>query len=448
MKDLKSLKIEKIAMQGYGLGYFQGKTIFVPYTVPGDVVEIKYTHQKKDIAFGSVVSYTSRPSGVKDPGCEAFGPKAQCGGCDWLMADYSIQLLWKDELIHSIFDNIVPKERIQPIVASPRDTHYRNKAFYPVTSYKGRLSFGMYRGFTHDVVEHRSCKLQFEEFDAIARRVTILAQKAGIQAYQEEKHGGNLRQIGFRASSDHKEIVLILVTKSTKLPFSNLLVKSLTSEFPKLVGIVQNVNRRRTNVILGDEDKVLFGRPWLNESFMDLKFRVHYRSFLQVNPGTASLAVESIKPFLTGSRNVIDAYSGIGTIGLSLASLCRELTCIEETPEAVEDAKFNAETNNLSNVKFITGKVENVLEKLLDKKSAHDTIILDPPRSGVDEKVITAISGSALDKIIYLSCNPMTLARDVRHLQGKGFELVSLQPFDMFPQTWHIETLAYLRRKS
>lgn len=449
MNEIKSLRIEKLAMQGYGIARHNGKTFFVSYTAPGDVVNVRVSHQRKDIAFAGVTRYVSRGEGVREPSCEAFGPQAQCGGCDWLMLPYDRQLEQKDLLIRELFEPFVDPAVMHPIVPSPEEEHYRNKAFFPVASHKGRLSFGMYRAFTHEVVPHKSCVLQMPEFDRIARTIIIHAQKAGVEAYREDKHGGNLRQIGFRASSDGKEILVILVTKSGRLAFTNLLVKALTAEYPSIVGIIQNINTRRTNVILGDMDKVLFGRPWINEVFLGQKFRVHYRSFLQVNPGTAELAVRRIRQLLGSPKHVIDAYSGIGTIGLSIASVCGEVTCIEETPEAVEDGSANASLNGVRNVGFIRGRVEDVLAKLLQEKgrSGIDAMVLDPPRSGLDAKVISAISGVSIPKLIYMSCNPMTLARDIRALMEKGFVVSRLQAFDMFPQTWHIETLVELIRR-
>ncbi len=448
MRELKGLKVEKIALHGYGIAHSANRTIFVPYTVPGDVVDIHLTEQRKDIAFGSVTRYVSRPDFTIKPSCDAFGPKAQCGGCDWLMTPYAKQLEWKQELIHGVFDTVIDPHLIQPIVPSPQETGYRNKAFFPVSSRKGRLIFGMYQSWTHSVVPHRACQIQMPIFDVIAQRIIMLAQKAGTQAYQEDSHGGNLRQIGFRSNSDGSQIVVVLVTKSSKLPFTQLLVKHLNTEFPQITGIVQNIQRRRTNVILGDEDKLLFGKPWITEDIRGLKFQVHYKSFLQVNSGTMDLIGKRLALILGSGKRVIDAYSGIGSIGLGLAAACKQLTLIEENPQAVEDARLNAEANKITNVSFYTGRTEIELGKLAHVRSGDkarfESIIVDPPRAGLDPEVIKAIAQANLNQVIYLSCNPMTLARDIKLLSAKGYQVKSLQPFDMFPQTWHIETLVEL----
>ena len=448
MRELKGLKVEKIALHGYGIAHTGGRTIFIPYTVPGDVVDIHLTEQRKDIAFGNVTNYVSRPDFTIKPSCDAFGPKYQCGGCDWLMVPYPMQVAWKEELIHGVFDTVIDPSVIQPMVPSPKETGYRNKAFFPVSSRKGRLIFGMYQSWTHSVVPHRACQIQMPIFDIIAQRVIMLAQKAGTQAYQEDTHGGNLRQIGFRSNAEGNQIVVILVTKSSKLPFTQLLVKSLTTEFPQITGIIQNIQRRRTNVILGDEDKVLYGSPSITEIIHGLSFRVHYKSFLQVNPGTMDLIGKRMTAMLGGGKRVIDAYSGIGSIGLLMAAANKQISMIEENAQAVEDARLNAENNKITNVAFYTGKTEVELGKLthhrVGDKARYDSLIVDPPRAGLDPEVIRAIAQSGLSQIIYLSCNPMTLARDIKLLSAKGYRVKSLQPFDMFPQTWHIETLVEL----
>ena len=444
MKEAKGLKVERIALHGYGIAHFQGKTIFIPYTAIGDIVDIRITQEKKDIAFGSVIRYQSRPKEIIEAPCEAFGPKGQCGGCDWLMAPYKTQLRWKDILIKGIFEPFVDPALIQEITPSPVEYGYRNKAFFPVSSRKGRLIFGMYQSWTHTVIPHKACQIQMPIFDKIAQRVIELAQKSKVQAYEETKHAGNLRQIGFRSSSDGKEILLILVTKSARLPFSNLLVKQITSEFPLITGIIQNIQRNRSNVILGDDDRVLWGKAFITERFHGLSFRVHYRSFLQVNPGASSLIVDTLREQLGSAKRVIDAYSGIGTIGLSLASQIRELSLIEEVPEAVEDARRNAELNKIKDVEFYCGRVEDLLGKVITRDQY--AIILDPPRSGLAEQVPGVIARARIPKVLYLSCNPMTLARDLKSFLAKGYSLKLLKPFDMFPQTWHIETLAVLER--
>jgi len=444
LKELTGLLVEKLALHGYGIAHAIGKTIFIPHTAPGDRVDVVLTQERKDIAFASVKRFQKRAPGLQDPGCEVFGGKDACGGCDWLMAPYKLQLEWKDALVHSVFDSFVDPALIRSIKASPQERFYRNKAFFPVSSAKGRLYYGMYQSWTHTVIPHKQCQIQMPVFDKIAQRVIELAQKAGTQAYQEQKHAGNLRQIGMRSSADGSEIVVVIVTKSARLPFTQLLVKHLCHEFPQIVGIVQNIQRERSNVILGKDDRLLWGKPYITEKILGQSFRVHYRSFLQVNPGTSALILQDMKSLVGAKDKVLDAYSGIGTIGLSLADRAAKLSLIEEVPEAVEDATRNAEINKIRNAEFQLGKVEELLRKSL--RSSYDTIIFDPPRVGLDEAIPSLVAKAGISRVLYLSCNPMTLSRDLKAFFSRGYRLVELQPYDMFPQTWHIETLAVLQK--
>lgn len=445
MKDIQKLEIERIALHGYGIGHGMGRTIFVPYTAPGDLVDIRITLQKKDIAFAEVTRYHQRNPDIITPDCEAFGPPAACGGCDWLMAPYRLQLSWKDHLIRGVFESFVDSSLIKPIVASPQPDHYRNKAFFPVSSRKSMLIYGMYQSRSHYVIPHKSCKIQNTKFDLIAAKVLKLAEKAGVQAYQEAKHSGNLRQIGMRANHDASQIVLILVTKSGRLPFAGLLIKQISTAFPEISGIVQNIQRERSNVILGHEDKLLWGKNYIEERILGNSYRAHYRSFLQVNHGVNSLILECMKTIAGQGKRILDAYSGIGSIALSLASQSHSVLGIEEVPEAVEDARLNAKLNGITNAQFDCARVEDVLDQ--STEHSWDMVVFDPPRSGLADTIPDIIAEAGIREILYLSCNPMTLARDLKAFVSKGYQILEIQPFDMFPHTWHIETLAYLKRK-
>lgn len=447
MKQLFEIKIEKLAMGGFGIAFHESKAVFVPYTAPGDVVDVFVTHERKDHSFAKVSRYVSRGEGFSEPGCNAFGGDNPCGGCDWLMLDYKAQVEQKHALMQGVFSHFIEADKIYPTIASPLPKHYRNKVFMPVgKDASRRLSYGIYARWSHRIVPHEACKNHPPVFDTIAKRIIQLCQKAKVDAYDEVQHTGNLRHIGFRCSTDVKEILLVLVTRSAKLPFSGLLVKQLCEEFPAITGIIQNINRERSNVILGEEEKVLFGRDYIFDTLSNTRFRINYRSFWQVNIGTMELIMDSIRSRMNPNANVLDAFCGIGAIGLSLAAEVKSLLLLEEQPEAIEDAKQNAEMNGIENVGFITGKFEDVLPELVEKQCP-DTLIMDPPRSGATKESIETIIQSTIKQIIYLSCSPMTLARDLRLLLGSGkYELQSLQSFDMFPNTWHIECLAVLSR--
>jgi len=447
------LKIEKPALGGFGLGYHAGKAIFVPYTAVGDEIEAELLRERKDVAFARVKKYLKRGEGVVPNPCESFASSIPCGGCDWLDLEYSTQLKYKTGLIRELLQPLAPEADIREIQASPETLHYRNKAFMPVGEDENGLYFGIYARWSHKIVQHESCWLHPPIFDAIARRCLAIMGKTGVRAYNEARHTGKLRHIGFRCTRDQSGILLILVTRSGKLPFTKLLVKQLITEFPNIKGIIQNINRERGNVILGNEEKILYGEPWLHEDLMRLRFRVHYRSFWQVNTGTLELIIEHLRSQLVPQDVIYDLYAGIGVLGLTLAERVQQVLCIEENKAATSDGEENIRLNGIENAGFLCAKTEDALPALLDSgkttmEQKPSAIILDPPRSGVRKEALDAIIRTSINRIYYISCSPITLHRDLKILLESGdYQLVFAQPFDMFPQTWHIECLAVLELK-
>lgn len=435
-------------MGGFGIAFHEKKAVFVPYTAIGDMVDVNVTFDRKDHCFAKVSRYISRSESYKQPDCDAFGGDNPCGGCDWLMLDYPEQVAQKFELVKSLFLPFIPAEKMHPTLPSPQQDHYRNKVFMPVGKNPdtGKLTYGIFARWSHQVIPHKSCENHPLVFDALAKRIMELCTKAKVSAYDESRHSGNLRHIGFRASSDGSQVLVVLVTLSSKLPFSGLLVKQITSEFPSVKGIVQNINREKGNVILGSESKVLWGDDFIYDSLGGTQFRINYRSFWQINIGTMEMIMDSIRSHVSPNARVLDAFCGIGAIGLSLAAEIKSLILLEALPEAIEDARMNATMNGINNVSFVTGSFETALPELLAKEKL-DIIIMDPPRSGIDPESLQSIIQSGIKQIIYLSCSPMTLARDLKLLTLQAYEIKSLQSFDMFPNTWHIECLAILQRR-
>lgn len=436
-------------MGGFGIAFHEKKAIFVPYTAIGDVVDVHITHDRKDHAFAKVNHYISRSEAYTQPDCNAFGGDTPCGGCDWLMLNYEEQVAQKNVLINSLFAPFIPAEKIHPTLASPKPSQYRNKVFMPVGKdpETGKLRYGIFARWSHQIVPHNACQNHPPVFDALAKRLMEICDKAKVLPYNEEHHSGHVRHIGFRSSSDGSQVLVVLVTLGSKLPFSGLLVKQITAEFPSVVGILQNINREKGNVILGEETRVLWGEDHLYDTLGGTRFRINYRSFWQINIGTMELIMDSIRSHVSPDAKVLDAFCGIGAIGLSLAAEIKSLILLEALPEAIEDAKQNAAMNGIENVSFITGSFETALPDVLAKQKP-DIIIMDPPRSGVDAESIQSIVSSGIKQIIYLSCSPMTLARDLKLLMAEGvYELTSLQSFDMFPNTWHIESLAILHHR-
>ncbi|MDY0298415.1 MAG: 23S rRNA (uracil(1939)-C(5))-methyltransferase RlmD [Candidatus Cloacimonadaceae bacterium] len=437
---LEKLKIEKIAMGGMGIGFYMGKAIFVANTAIGDLVDAEIYINKKDHAFAKALQFSERGEGVIDAPCEAFKAEEPCGGCDWLMLDYPTQLRYKKMLLQELF-----KEHLtvfNGIEQSELKKHYRNKVFMPVA----KDGYGIYARYSHSIVRHEQCQNHPPVFDEIAKQVMELCNKANVEAYDEVNHSGCLRHIGIRCNGDLSEILLILVCRTARLPFSQTIVRGICAKFPQIIGIIQNINREKTNVILGAEEKTLFGRNYLSDTLANISYEINYRSFWQINLGTTQKILCAMRAKMKPHFKVIDAYCGIGSLGLSLATEISELIGIDEVPEAVSDARRNAENNGFDNANFICGKFEQQFGILLSSFNA-DCIILDPPRSGVQESALWSIREAQIPLVLYLSCSPMSLARDLKILMhDNSYKLCSLSGFDMFPNTWHIETLAVLER--
>lgn len=442
------LRIEKFALGGFGIGYSDSKAVFVPYTAPGDDIEAVLLHARKDVAFARAESFYERGDGVLATNCEAFAAPIPCGGCDWLHLDYRRQLEIKTSLIRELLQPLDPACEIHDIAPAPQTKEYRNKAFLPVGIAGDKLFCGIYSRWSHQIVKHRRCLLHPPIFDEVASTCLDLLSKAKATAYNELSHSGSIRHLGFRINRDHSQLLLIIVTRSAKLPFSNLLVKQLTESFPQITGIVQNINRERGNVILGAEEKILFGVPWITDELGGVRFRVHYRSFWQVNSATAAEIVARLKSLTAETEALVDVFSGIGALGLSLSAQVKEVLCIEDNPAAIADGEHNAAMNGIVNAGFLRARAEDALPTLFAGSKAEfrpSCLILDPPRGGVQAQALQAIIGARVPRVLYLSCSPMTLKRDLQMFLASGiYKLRSIQPFDMFPQTWHIESLAIL----
>ncbi len=441
MKIVKKLKIEKLVYKGYGLGFNDSNPIFVPYSVPGDVADIEIEYQKKDVFFGKIKDLIERSPYRTEPDCEVFG---KCGGCDWLNISYEKQLEYKQLIINEIFRNISTGQ-LKKITASPQKKYYRNKSFFPISEIQPQPVIGMFERKSHTVIKHQHCRLYPPIFAKIIEKFLSYMKAANVQVYNERTGKGTARHLGIRYSKNTGDILVVLVTKSRKLPFSKQLVRTLTEEFPEIVGIVQNINPKKTNTILGNENKLLFGRDHIFEKIGKNKYKLHSSSFFQVNSGIAEQMYDFVRSNIGSNNEIIDAYCGVGSIGILVADKAAEVVGIENNKFAVQDAVVNTKLNKVENCYFITGEVEQELP-ILCRKEKFDTIIFDPPRKGLDEHLIKSLPDN-IRKIIYISCNPTTQARDAKLLLEKGFKITLMQPFDMFPHTYHIENVLVLERK-
>jgi len=439
MRIIKELKIEKLVYKGLGLGFENSNPVFVSNAVPGDILDVNVISTRRQVSFGKIVSIIKSSPKRIEADCEVFG---KCGGCDWLNISYEDQLNYKQEIVEEIFKN-VEIEKINKIVSSGSEP-YRNKSFFPVAVINGKPSTGMFESRSHKVIPHKKCLLQPEFFDDICAKVLSYIEASKMQVYNEKNHSGNIRHIGIRYAANIDEIIVVLVTRNRKIPFSRQLERVLLEAYPNIVGIIQNVNPEKTNVILGEDEKVLFGRDFIYEQIGDTKFKLSYKSFFQVNTKQAAKMYDFVKQEISKEANIVDAYCGVGSIGLYLSDKAANVIGIENNKKAVLDAKENAKLNNIVNCKFISGNVEKEISNVL-KDNKIDNLIFDPPRKGLEGKIIDSIP-DVIEKIIYISCDPMTQVRDIKLIMEKGFTAKVMQPFDMFPHTFHIENVVVLEK--
>ncbi|MCS6958610.1 MAG: 23S rRNA (uracil(1939)-C(5))-methyltransferase RlmD [Pseudanabaenaceae cyanobacterium SKYGB_i_bin29] len=448
--DKIQLTISDLADNGCGVGRDRGFVIFVPNAVPGDEVLVQVILLKRNWAEARLVEIiTPSPHRVR-PRCIVAD---KCGGCQWQFASYNYQLQAKQNQVLQALVRIgkFPESQViaklQPIIPAPQAFHYRNKVIYPITTNQaGKIKVGYYQRNTHKVINLNQCPVQDERLDALLKTVKQDLDRSGWSIYNEATHQGNLRHIGFRIGRHTGEILITIVTQSWALPGVEQVGQSWL-ELPGVVGVVLNRNAQHNNVILGEASRCIAGRDYVREKFTNLELHLTADTFFQIYTEQAEQLVKILLDTLQlqGTEIIVDAYCGIGTFTLPLAQLVRQCYGIEIQPQAVQQAQRNATINNLTDrVKFIPGKVEAVLPQL---QINPDILLLDPPRKGCEPEVIQFIEESRIERIIYISCNPATLARDLQLLCSSGsYSLEKIQPIDFFPQTAHVETMVLLVR--
>ena len=374
-----------------------------------------------------------------EPRCPIY---SECGGCQLQHLTYSAQLKWKRRQV------VDALKRIGKIDVTVKDTigmkepwRYRNKMQFPVNKIKSKIQIGCFAKSSHKVVNTNSCLIQNSQNDEILQAVRKVVDKFKVSVYDEDKHKGILRHVMGRVGVN--ETMLVLVTATERLPNEKTIVRALRNELPNITSIQQNIQPQHNNVILGRETKILYGKRTIKDKIGKLEFNISARSFFQVNTAQAEKLYKTALDFasLQGHETVIDAFCGTGTITLFLAKHAKFAYGIEIVPSAIADAKLNARNNNVRNAQFITGDATAILPKLGVRP---DVIVIDPPRSGCDEKFLLTIAKLKPSKVVYVSCNPATLARDLNILESNGFKTQKVQPVDMFPFTSHVEAVALI----
>ena len=443
--------ISDLTNEGLGVGKIGTMAVFVKDTVIGDTVRAVVTKVKAHYAYARALEIVL-PSVDRVP---AVCPVArQCGGCQLQMMDYPAQLRFKEQKVLSCLMRIghftEEELHMEPIIGMEDPWHYRNKAQYPVGIDKsGAIIAGFYAGRTHSIIRCDDCMIGDPHNQQIVNRVIAHMNRFHIDAYDEKTGNGLMRHIMIRSSHDGRFMVC-LVINGYEIPGLQELTGDLSS-MPGMQSIILNSNLKNTNVILGEYTRTIWGTDYLEDRIGDILFRISARSFFQVNRAQTEKLYQTALSFaaLTGHETVWDIYCGIGTISLFLAKQAGHVYGVEIVPEAIEDAKMNAELNGISNVDFYTGCAEEVLpEKYREENIRADVIVVDPPRKGCDPAVLKTITDMAPDRLVYVSCDPATLARDLRYLCDNGFTVEKVRPCDMFGQTVHVETVVLLSTKS
>ncbi|GGN65032.1 23S rRNA (uracil(1939)-C(5))-methyltransferase RlmD [Oceanobacillus indicireducens] len=442
-----TLTFEDLTHEGNGVGKVGGYPLFVPNGLPGEEAVVKVIKVNKNFGFGKLIELKNISEERVDPTCHVH-----CGGCQLQHMSYNLQLQMKQNQVRNVMKKIGHLEHvpIHPIIGMDNPFHYRNKVQIPVGEKDGKLITGYYQKRSHRIVEDLdTCSSQADEINEILPEVKKIANRIGIEAYDEENHRGVLRHIMIRTGYATKETMLVLVTKTNKLPGKEILIQELTDKFPNIKSIVQNINDQRTNLILGEKTKVLWGEEYIHDKIGELTFAISAKSFYQVNPVQTKVLYDKALEYAKIDENdvVIDAYCGIGTISLFLAQKAKKVYGVEVVPEAIHDAKANAKLNEMNNVEFVVGQAEKIMPEWKREGLDPDVIVVDPPRKGCAPEFLEAMIEMEPKRIVYVSCNPSTLARDLRILEDGGYRTNEVQPVDMFPNTTHVELVALMSRE-
>ena len=444
--------IEDLTAEGAGVAKLDGYTLFIKDALIGDQAKVAIMKTKKNYGYARLVEIIKPALNRVEPVCSVA---KSCGGCQLQHLSYEGQLQYKQNKIMSCLQRIggfkdIPME---PIMGMEEPYHYRNKAQFPVGRDKnGKIITGFYAGRTHHIIDTSHCDIQAKENDVLLEKVKEFMEEQRISVYDETNHTGLVRHILTRVGFHTGEIMVCLIINGDKLPKAEKLVESL-KDIPGMTSIQININKEKTNRILGDRCEVLWGKEYIEDTIGDIVYQISPLSFYQVNPVQTTKLYGTALEFagLTGNEIVWDLYCGIGTISLFLAQKAKQVYGVEIVPQAIEDAKKNAKRNHMDNVEFFVGAAEEVLPQQYAKSQgtmAADVIVVDPPRKGCEESLLDTMIQMKPEKIVYVSCDPATLARDLKYLCERGYELTRVRGCDMFGHSYHVETVCLLSRKA
>lgn len=441
--------IVDIGQGGVGIGKHNGFTVFVEGGLIEDKVKVKINKSKKNYAVGDIVEIIEKSPFRIDRVCS--DNLKDCGGCQIQELEYQKQLDIKTNEVKQVISRIGKLEdvTIHETLGMDKPLRYRNKAQFPIQKSGNTPIIGFYKKKSHDIIPMDKCVIQHDINDKIVKIIKTYINAYNVSVYDEKTHTGVLRHLVTKIGFTTKEVMVVLVANGKKLPYLGELASVLKDNVPGFKTLVVNENREKTNVILGKENRVVYGEGKINDYIGDLVFEISPLSFFQVNPIQTEVLYNKALEYADLQENdtVFDIYCGIGTISLFLAQKAKKVYGIEIVADAIKDAKINAQINNLDNVEFYVGKAEEVVPKMYGEGKTANVVVVDPPRKGCDEKVLDTIVSMSPDKVVYVSCNPSTLARDLAYLDERGYKCVEIQPVDMFPHTMHVESVAKLIKK-
>ena len=441
--------IVDIGQGGVGIGKYEGFTVFVDGGLVQDKIKVKITKSKKNYAVGDIVEIIEKsPFRVERKCSESL---RQCGGCQIQELDYQKQLDVKTNEVKQVISRIGKLDDvvIHDTLGMEHPFRYRNKAQFPIQKKDNMPVIGFYKKKSHDLISTDECIIQHEVNDKIIKIIKTYIRAYNVSIYDEKTHKGLLRHLVTKVGFTTGEVMIVLVANGKKLPYLKELASVLKENIPGFKTLVVNVNTQKTNVILGKENIGAYGDGMIRDYIGELVFEISPLSFFQVNPLQTEVLYNKALEYANLGENdtVFDIYCGIGTISLFLAQKAKKVYGIEIVEDAIKDAKRNAKINNMDNVEFYVGKAEEVVPKMYKEGKRANVVVVDPPRKGCDEKVLDTIVSMEPDRVVYVSCNPSTLARDLAYLNERGYKCHEIQPVDMFPHSVHVENVAWLSKE-
>ncbi|MBO0960687.1 23S rRNA (uracil(1939)-C(5))-methyltransferase RlmD [Neobacillus sp. MM2021_6] len=440
------LTIKRLGINGEGVGYFKKQVVFVPGALPGEEVVVEATKINPKFAEAKIKKIRIKSPHRVLPLCPVYD---QCGGCQLQHLDYGQQLKEKRDIIIQSLERhtklAINKLEIRETLGMENPWGYRNKSSFQVGQKDGKVLAGLYGLNSHQLINIDQCAVQHSQTNEATAKVKRILEELQIPIYNEKTRKGIIRTIVTRVGVQTGELQVVLITSQKELPKKELILEEIKKKLPNVKSVVQNINGQKTSIIFGEETVMLAGQEFIQETLGDLQFELSARTFFQLNPTQTIKLYDEVKNAagLTGKEKVVDAYCGVGTIGLWLADHAAEVRGMDIIPESIEDAKKNAKRHGFTNTKYVPGKAEEVLPKWVKKGWKPDVIVVDPPRTGLDNQLIQTILQVKPGKLIYVSCNPSTLAKDIQTLSSI-YDVKYIQPVDMFPQTSHIECVSQI----